>query len=88
MRVKEAFDAHDAQLAGLLACNTGTVCPNHESSIKRAFRDAMLAVHVDACEVAGRTARGKGWLRRECGDGWGCGKAKRIKELGGNDGQG
>lgn len=46
---------------------------------RKLWRDAMLAVHVEACEVAGRTAHGKGWRRRECGDGWYCGRAKAIQ---------
>ena len=42
----------------------------------------MEAVHVQACEKEGRTARGKGWRRRACGEGWACEQLEAIRLLG------
>ena len=49
---------------------------------KAAVRAGFLVVHIDACEAAGRAARGKGWRRLECGDGWFCPVAELIRALG------
>ena len=83
-KVKEAFDAHSAQLEGLLAC-LENVCSNHEGSIKRAAREIALAVHFEACGrhvnfgAKDETLSSPGYTR--CGDGWDCPRAKALKEL-------
>ena len=88
MRIEEAFDAHSAQLEGLLTCKE-TVCSNHEGSIKRAAREIALAVHFEACErLGGKLTRTDiGWDSQLCGDDtdtkpiWYCERAKALKEL-------
>jgi hypothetical protein len=84
MSVEEARAALDVQV---ILLRDGVSNPDAQGYAIMEAADAYalaarLAGHVDACGAAGRTASGKGWRRRECGDGWYCEKAKEIQELG------
>ena len=83
-KVKEAWDEYVTDFLGAIqdAEDRGSGHSLRGSQpwpLQRA-RELMLAVHDEACEVAGMIV-GESDVTKDCGDGWLCERAKAIKEL-------
>ena len=83
-KVKGAFAKHDQVVEDFvegarLDVGLEAMCALEEDE-ERTLRELMLAVHVEACEVAGMIV-GESDVTKACGDGWDCERAQALKEL-------